>query len=334
MFIDQSTDAKQENVTIEEFGEAVGISPRSLYYWQKQLNKEKPETIADIKKAPAPANKLKPHEKKAVVSALLKSEWIDLSPREIYYKLLDDQKKVIASVSTFYRVARQSNLLGKRSKSTPGKKLNRETPHLVAMGPNEVWSWDVSQIQSARRVERFYLYVIMDIWSRYVVGWTLEAHEQTNFAITLWKKAIEDQVITGKGLVNHKDNGAIMTSDEMIKFVRDAKMVDSYSRAGVSDDNPFSESLFRTIKYFRDFPEFFDDLDLGREYFTQYFKDYNSQHKHSGIQFIEPTARHYGEEEKILNMRNTVIQEFHGKNQHRYAGPPKHYKPILEVKIN
>jgi putative transposase len=332
--LDQSVDSKQKNITIVEFSAAVGVSPRSLYYWQNQLNNEKLAPSTVMKKVIPPANKLKPSEKKAVVTALLNSEWADLSPREIYYKLLDDQKVVIASVSTFYRVARQSNLLAKRSKSRSGKKLNRETPHLIAMGPNEVWSWDVSQILSTRRLERFYLYVILDIWSRFVVGWALEAHEKTDFAIVLWKKAIEDQVITGRGLVNHKDNGAIMTSDEMIKFVRDAKMVDSYSRAGVSDDNPFSESLFRTIKYFRNFPEFFDDLNLGREYFTQYFKDYNSQHKHSGIQFLEPTARHYGEEDEILNMRNTVIKNFHDKNRHRYAGPPKHFKPILEVKIN
>ncbi len=311
----------------------MGISARSLYYWQKQLNNEKLNVPVTKTVAP-PANKLRPEEKKAVVSALLNSEWIDLSPREIYYKLLDDEATVIASVSTFYRVARQSNLLGNRSKFTSGKKLNRETPHLVALAPNEVWSWDVSQIRSTIRLERYFLYVIMDIWSRFVVGWKLEAHEKTDFAIKLWKEALENQAISGNGLINHKDNGALMTSDEMIKFVHDAKMVDSYSRAGVSDDNPFSESLFGTIKRFRDFPECFEELSSGRVYFEQYFKAYNFHYKHSGIQFLEPATRHYGEEEKVLNKRNKVIQEFHDKNSHRYSSQPKSFKPIREVKIN
>ncbi|NOT81090.1 MAG: transposase family protein [Bacteriovoracaceae bacterium] len=110
--------------------------------------------------------------------------------------------------------------------------MNREKPQLVATGHNQVWSWDVSQIKSECRSVRFYLYVIVDIWSRLVVGWVLEDHEKSEHAIIMWKKALEDQFITGKGLTNHKDNGAIMTSHEMIKFVRDAQMVDSYSRAG------------------------------------------------------------------------------------------------------
>lgn len=282
----------------------------------------------------SPPNKLKPYERQEVVSVLLKPEWVDLSPREIYYRLLDEENKIIASVSTLYRVAREKDLLGKRSKCSVGQKLNRQTPHLSARGPNEVWSWDVSQILSTRRTERYYLYVIVDIWSRFVVGWSLEAHEQTDIAIELWKQALESQVITGNGLVNHKDNGSIMTAGEMIKFVHDAQMVDSYSRAGVSDDNPFSESLFRTIKYFRDFPEYFENIQAARAYFTQYFKDYNFTHKHSRIQFLEPATRHYGEEVKVLNQRNKIIAEFYNKNPHRHASKPKIYEPILEVKIN
>ena len=281
-----------------------------------------------------PSNKITVAEKKAIVAVLLKPEWVDFSPREIYYKLIDDEQRIIASISTFYRVARQENLLGNRQVPSSGKKLNRETPHLIATKANEVWSWDVSQIQSAQRLERYYLYVIIDIWSRFVVGWCLELHEKTDHAIAMWKKSLETQAISGHGLVNHKDNGSIMTADEMIKFVRDAQMVDSYSRAGVSDDNPFSESLFRTIKYFRDFPSSFANIESGRLYFTQYFKDYNFTYKHSGIQFLEPAIRHYGEEVQILHQRNQVIEAFHQGNRHRYSKGPKLFSPIVEVKIN
>ncbi len=214
------------------------------------------------------------------------------------------------------------------------RKLNREKPHLMALKPNEIWSWDVSQIASTTRTLRYYLYVIIDIWSRYVVGWTLEDHEKTSIALEMWKAALEAQSISGKGLINHKDNGSIMTADEMIKFVHDAQMVDSYSRAGVSDDNPFSESLFRTIKYFREYPDHFDGLPEGRSYFTKYFSDYNDEFRHSGIQFLSPVDRHFGEEEKILNERNRLIQDFCTKNKHRYSNHPKNFKPILEVKIN
>ena len=268
------------------------------------------------------------------MNVLLRPDWADISPREIYYRLLDEEQTLIASVSSFYRVARDKNLLTRRAKTSTGTKLNRQTPHIVATGPNQVWSWDVTQIKTSNRLSRLYLYVIIDIWSRFVVGWTLEEHEKSAHAIEMWKRALEAQVITGEGLTNHKDNGGIMRSDEMIKFVHDAKMIDSYSRAGVSDDNPFSESLFRTIQYFRDFPVCFDNVHKGRLYFEIYFKEYNFTHKHSGIQFLEPAIRHYGEELRVLDNRNAVIQEFYRKYPHRYSKEPKNFKPIIEVKIN
>jgi putative transposase len=310
----------------------VGISARSFYYWQAQLN-QGARGLTATPRTPPP-NKLKTEERKQIVAVLLKPEWTDFSPREIYYKLLDEQQTLIASVSTFYRVARETGLLGRRGGVGSGKKLNRETPHLTALKPNEVWSWDVSQIRSTQRLERFYLYVIIDIWSRFVVGWKLAAHEQTDLAIELWKDALEAQDITGKGLINHKDNGSIMTADEMLKFVKASEMIDSYSRAGVSDDNPFSESLFSTIKRFRTFPDTFESLAAGRNYFKTYFKDYNFLYKHSGIQFLEPATRHYGEEQKVLNNRNKVVGEFYEKHSHRYSLQPKTFNSILEVHIN
>ena len=125
-----------------------------------------------------------------------------------------------------------------------------------------------------------------------------------------------------------------MRSKAMIKFVKDARMIDSYSRAGVSDDNPFSESLFGTIKTYRNFPGSVDDLESGRKYFLNFFNDYNYNNRHSGIQFLTPAQRHYGEEEKILSIRNRVIEEFFKENPHRYSGKPKKFEPIKEVKIN
>jgi putative transposase len=309
----------------------MSIAPRSLYYWQKQASEPPPR---DTKPKTAPVNKLKPEERKEIVNALLRPNWADISPREIYYRLLDEEKTLIGSVSSFYRVARDKNLLTKRTKMSTGTKLNRETPHLVATGSNQVWSWDVTQIETLNRLNRLYLYVIIDIWSRFVVSWALEEHEKSTHAIEMWKQALGAQAITGKGLTNHKDNGGIMRSDDMIKFVRDAEMIDSYSRAGVSDDNPFSESLFRTIQYFREFPGQFDDVHQGRAYFGPYFKEYNFTYKHSGIQFLEPAMRHYGEEPKVLDRRNVVIEEFYLKNRHRYSNEPKRFKPIVEVKIN
>ena len=281
-----------------------------------------------------PKNKLSPKEKDEVIRVLLKSEWADYSPREIYYKLIDEEQRIIASPSTFYRLAKSENLLTRRTKTSAKRCLNREKPVLVSIGPNQIWSWDVSQIKSDVRSVRYYLYVIIDIWSRFVVGWTLEEHEKTELAIEMWKGALEDQCISGQGLINHKDNGSIMTSHEMIKFVKDVQLVDSYSRAGVSDDNPFSESLFGTIKTFRTFPDSFPCLKSGREYFIKYFDDYNHTFKHSGIQFLTPAERHSGEEIKILDLRNKTIADFFLNNPHRYAKSPKKFKPILEVTIN
>ena len=322
--------AQAKRVTISEFSQAVNIPLRTLHLWKRST-----VACASIRgRKSKPANRLSLPERKAIVDVLLRPEWSDLSPRTIYYKLLDEELRIIASPATFYRVALENDLSARRGVRTTGRKLNRETPHLAAIKPNEIWSWDVSQIRSSLRTNRFYLYVIIDIWSRYVVGWLLEAHEKSSHAIEMWKKALEDQVITGKGLINHKDNGSIMTSDEMICFVNDAQMVDSYSRAGVSDDNPFSESLFSSIKRFREFPDSFDNIQNARVYFETYFSTYNHEHRHSGIQFIAPSARHYGEEEKILNIRNNVIHSFYEENPHRYSNKPKIYTPISEVKIN
>lgn len=328
--------AETKKITITEFADAICISTRTFYYWKKELRTEDlivKDKSSKEKKDP-PVNKLTVQERKKVVSVLLKPEWVDLSPREIYYKLLDEENLVIASISTFYRIAKEKDILVNRVKTQSEKKLNREKPVLLTLNSNEVWSWDVTQISSTRRSERYYLYVIIDIWSRYVVGWSLEYCEKSDLAIQVWKRALEDQVISGTGLINHKDNGSIMTSKEMIKFVNDVKMVDSYSRAGVSDDNPFSESLFRTIKYFRDFPECFETLEDGRKYFENYFHEYNFIFRHSGIQFLTPASRHYGEEVKILNFRNQVIQDFYKKNSHRYSHYPKVFQPIKEVRIN
>jgi len=335
-----SSEAVGKHLSLSEFSKAVGISERTLFYWKagKRPCDKKVSVHAESSSSsqrPPPPNKLTAVERGTISDVLRRQEWACFSPREIYYKLLDEEGSLLASVSTLYRVAREEDLLSRRSKMNyTGKKLNREKPHLMALSPNEIWSWDVTQISSTTRTVRFYLYVIIDIWSRYVVGWCLEDHEKSEHAIKMWKAALEDQAISGKGLTNHKDNGAIMTADEMIKFVHNAKMIDSYSRAGVSDDNPFSESLFRTIKYFRDFPERFENIEEGRLYFEKYFPNYNDEFRHSGIQFLNPSERHFGQEVKILNERNRLIQNFHALNKHRYSSPAKQFKPIMEVKIN
>lgn len=324
-------EAKSQRLSLREFSEAIRLSERTLYYW---LNPAESSNTGNKTKN-EPPNKLTLEEKKKIIEVLHRPEWASFSPREVYYKLLDEEGVILASVSTFYRMARDRSLLAFRGKASGlGQKLNREKPHLLALAPNEVWSWDVSQIASSHRLQRFYLYVIVDIWSRLVVGWTLEEHEQSLHAIALWKEALQRQHISGQGLVNHKDNGSIMTAEEMIKFVKDARMIDSYSRAGVSDDNPFSESLFRTIKYFRSYPDYFETIAEGRTYFKKYFVDYNEEFRHSGIQFLSPSERHYGQEQKILDERNRLIEKFYQENAHRYSKSPKYFEPIKEVKIN
>lgn len=320
--------AQKAGATIEECCAAIEVPERTFY---------RLKTGPDLRKRgrrSAPTNKLTLKERRSVVKLLLAPDTINLTPREIYYKNADEKQLIIASPATLYRVAKSDGLLVRRSKTEVTGALNRDKPCLVATSENQIWSWDVSQIRSAFRNQRYYLYVILDIWSRYVVGWALEENEKTDKAIALWKRALETQYLSGKGLTNHKDNGSIMRSGEMIKFVKDAQMIDSYSRAGVSDDNPFSEALFRTIKYFRTFPDFFESLENGRDYFETYFHEYNYEYRHSGIQFITPAQRHYGEEEKILNLRNKILKEFYEKNSHRFSSRHKIFHPIKVVKIN
>ena len=321
---------QKKGISTQNFCKAIGIPERSFYFWL--MARARGEKVRGRKTAPA--NKLLPNERKEIVKILLNKSWSDLTPRDLYYKLLDEDGRIVASPATFYRIAKKSNLLMKRVKTNSSNRFNREKPHIVARRINEVWAWDTTQICSDIRTERYYLYVIIDIWSRLVVGWCLEEEEKTEHAIELWKRALERQYISGNGLINHKDNGSIMTSREMIRFVRATNMIDSYSRAGVSDDNPFPEALFRTTKYSRKYPGYFCSVAGGRVYFEKYFDDYNFINRHSGIQFLAPAQRHYGEEEKILAKRNAIIDDFYKRNKHRYSGKKKLFLPITEVRIN
>ena len=200
--LEQAIELKAKDVSFEDFAASMSIAPRSLYYWQKQANA--PPTEA--KQKSPPANKLKSEERKEIVNALLRPTWVDISPREIYYRLLDEEQRLIASVSSFYRVARDKNLLTTRTKTSTGTKLNRETPHLVATGSNQVWSWDVTQIETLNRLNRLYLYVIIDIWNLARAGFTpLEAAQllKDNEAI----RQIKDEeamrfTAKGKALMN------------------------------------------------------------------------------------------------------------------------------------
>jgi putative transposase len=258
---------------------------------------------------------------------------VDKSPRVVYYEQLDIHEKILASPATFYRVLAERGLNIKRRYES-GRKLKRDKPILIAKDKHQVWCWDVSYIVCNDVGKWYYLYVILDIYSRFVVGWSLEEKESEEHAMSLWKRTLVSEGITGSGLVNHKDNGSIMRSEKMLQFVKATGMIDSYSRAGKSNDNPFSESLFGTIKGYCEYPNSFEDLESAREYFKNYFDNYNFKFRHSGIQYMTPSSRHYGEEEKIVEARNSCIQAFYESNNHRYAKAPKLYKAGDPVTIN
>jgi putative transposase len=312
----------------ERAGEVIGLAARTLARWRAQDGGE------DRRSGPTapPSHSLTDDERAAVLAAANSAEFRDLSPRQIV-PTLADRGEYIASESTFYRVLRDAGELVHRGHANPAKR-HKPTEH-VASEPNRVWSWDITYLRSPVRGAFFYLYLVLDVYSRKVVGWTVEAEECARRAAALVEEAITEEEADPKQLALHADNGGAMKGSTMLATLQRLGVVASFSRPSVSDDNPFAEAIFRTLKYRPGYPRNpFKSLDAAREWVAGFVAWYNGTHLHSGIRFVTPNDRHEGRDKALLAARHRVYVRARKRDPRRWTRSTRNWTPIGAVFLN
>ena len=291
--------------------EVLGLSPRTVQRWRQNGTVK-----GDGRKAGAqgriPANRLSESERVDILATANAPRFAHLPPSQIVPQLADEGR-YLASESSFYRILREEKQLTHRGKAKAP--THSRPPELVATAPNQLWSWDITYLGTTVKGMYFYLYLIMDLFSRKIVGWEVFAEESAEHAATVFRKAYLREGVAGHSLRLHSDNGSPMKGATMLATLQRLGVVPSFSRPSVSNDNPYSEALFKTMKYRPGFPDKpFDNLDQARHWVGGFEQWYNEQHRHSALNFITPGQRHRGEDHEILRRRTALYAA--AKNSH------------------
>ena len=295
--------------------QALGVPRAAVYRARGRRRAVVPRTRAAPRARPPLA--LNEAERQSLLEVLNSDRFADLAPRSIYATLLDEGR-YLASVRTMYRVlAAEGQSLERRCQRAHPV---YQKPELLATRPNEVWSWDISKLKGPVRWSVYHLYVILDIFSRYVVGWMVALREAAELAEQLIAETIAKQQITPGSLTLHADRGTSMRSKTVAQLLIDLDVARTHSRPHVSDDNPYSESQFKTLKYRPDFPARFGSLEDARVHCQQFFRWYNTAHRHSGIGLMTPHAVHHGAAAALRAQRAQVLQEAYAAHPLRFKG--------------
>lgn len=304
----------------------VGLSIRTHQRWVKDMDGQdkRPGT------AHHPQNRLSDEEKESVIKVCTSPEYKDMAPNEIV-PALAEKGQYIASESTFYRLLKKKDLLHHRRDSREPQKRNKPG-ELVATGPKQVWSWDITYLMTAVRGVYLYLYLFMDVWSRKIVGWSVEEKEDSVVASELAAETCLKN--NAHGVYLHSDNGGPMKSGTMLATLQWLGVVPSFSRPHVSDDNPFSESLFKTMKYKPGYPETFATREEAEGWVRAFVYWYNEIHRHSGINYVTPSSRHSQDDMAILNTRKEVYQAAKERHPERWSGRVRNWTRPETVVLN
>ena len=314
----------------------IGITERTYYRW-KALDKE--HGSCEDRRAFAdhsnPANKLSPEERQAVLDTVNEERFASMPPCQIV-PALADEGKYIASESTFYRILHEENMQNHRGRSQePGK--NAKPTSYCATGPNQVWTWDITYLRAAVKGLFYYLYLIVDIFSRDIVGWEVWEEESALHASELIRRAcLAQKRLTTTPLVLHSDNGSPMKGATMLETLYALGITPSNSRPRVSNDNPYSESLFKTLKYRPNYqPKGFASLEEARRWCSAFVDWYRFEHHHSGIQFLTPAQRHAGKGQEVLAHRHKVYEAAKAAHSERWNGrATRDWSDITAVHLN
>jgi putative transposase len=273
---------------------------------------------------PEPANKLSEPERQEILAVLRSAEFCDLAPAQVWARLLDEGR-YLCSISTMYRLLAIAgeNRERRRQRTHPA----RTKPELIAWRPNQVWSWDITKLQGPERGVYYELFVILDIFSRYVVGWMVSAAETGELAEAFIADTLARQGIDRGQLTLHADRGTSMTSKPVAQLLVDLGVARSHSRPHVSNDNPYSEAQFKTLKYCPAFPGRFGSIHDARAFCTVFFDHYNHVHRHAGIGLHTPASVHYGTAREIRAQRQVTLDSAYAANPARFRyrppSPPK-----------
>lgn len=309
--------------------ELLCVTVRTLERWEKEggLMDKREKAVRRV------GNKLSKEERQHVLAVANSKEYADLPPCKIV-PLLADDGIYIASESSFYRILRQEKLLSHRQQTRPATQ-HRPTPY-DAYGANQVWSWDITYLPTQAQGLYFYLYVVMDVYSRKIVGFSLHEHQSADYGALLIQQACVDEKVEIGQVVLHSDNGTPMKGATMLAMLERLGVMPSFSRPSVSDDNPYSEALFKTVKYHPTFPMVnrFETLSKARAWSEEFVNWYNNTHLHSSLKFVTPNKRHTGEDKPILANRKVVYEKAKEKTPERWSGQTRNWSLPESVSLN
>lgn len=308
-----------------------GISVRTYQRWHEDgLIKSDGRPTA---KRPEPINTLSTEERERVLGLCHEPENASLPPSQIVPRLAD-RGDYVASESSFYRILREADEQNHRGRSSQPRKAVPRASY-CAEGPCQVWTWDITWLRGPVQGLFFYLYMIVDIYSREIVGWEVYERESSENAAQLVHKAVLAEGCITQPLVLHSDNGSPQKGSTLRAKLEKLGIVASYSRPRVSNDNPYSESLFRTCKYRPDYPhKGFASIEAAREWVLHFVHWYNNEHRHSGIRYVTPAERHSGNDTQILEKRKAVYEAARQKHPERWTGSTRNWSPITTVWLN
>jgi putative transposase len=298
---------------------AFGVARSSLY-----RRRQPPPTVVRIPRASHRA--LSDVERQEVLDLLHSQRFVDQAPAQVAAALLDEER-YLCSARTMYRILDANEEVRERRNQRRHPAYTR--PELLATGPNQVWSWDITKLKGPRKWTYFYLYVILDIFSRQVVGWMVADCESANLAKKLIQEACDKQQIDRDQLILHSDRGSSMKSKAVALLLADLGVTKSHSRPYVSDDNPFSEAQFKTLKYRPGFPDRFGCSQDAKAFCRDFFHWYNNVHYHSGLNWLTPATVHDGRTDRIVRRRQLALDRARQRHPERFvnarrkiAGPP------------
>ena len=305
--------------------EVLGISVRTYERWKGGAHLDRRKGARRTVK-----RSLSEAEREAVSAVACSERFRDCTPYEIV-AILAQEGTYVASVSTFYRILRAEGQLHHRAESRPARR-RAAPPELVASGPNQIYSWDITYLKTGVSGIFLYAYLVIDVWSRKIVGWSVEREESEQLAVELFRSLVRRHTLNGVRL--HADNGNPMKGATMLMTLYNLGVIPSFSRPRVSDDNPYSESLFKTLKYTAGYPKYFRDLSHAREWMAAFLDWYNTEHLHSAIGYVTPQQRHDGTAATILEARNRTLEQAYRLNPQRWSRKRKQWTAPDLVYLN
>ena len=322
-------EAQKSGARLAKACEIIGINAKTIQRWRHDKNTHDKR----LEPSHTPKNKFTDLERQRIINTANEAAYANLPPSQIV-PILADKGLYMGSESSFYRVLKAQKQLAHRQRSRPCREVTKPKA-LVATGPNQIFTWDITYLPTTIKGLFFYLYMVMDIYSRKIVGWQVHDNESSALAADLMTDICKQEGIKRGQVTLHSDNGSPMKGATMLATLQELGIMPSLSRPSVSNDNPYSESLFRTLKYRPEYPEkAFENIKASRDWVSDFVSWYNNEHRHSGIQFVTPAQRHAEIDTEVLAKRTQVYLAAKAQHQERWSGDIKNLTPVGSVHLN